>query len=331
MITGHLCMPSYSEPPTPLRDDDYLYTSLETSSCDDLENIHSYIKSGVLMSARFNCLRKKREEIARFLKNHADDDLSNHINSLRGFARSNGGLILDQYRAQIWPVLARRLVTSAEDEDVDDHDGYSFVSGTNSSVELSLAQNTMETEEEDCLRGHPEWHQVELDVNRTLARFPPNISDDRRYTLQCQLTPLIVRVLRTNPRFRYYQGFHDVCLTVLLVCGVETAFEVCRSLAHHGPFRSYLLKSLEDSVLKELEFLYVILSRVDPHLERVLREVRLGTMFALSWPLTWFSHSLNEYQQIVRFFDVFPRFTTSNPYIRICCNCSQKEICNINM
>lgn len=298
-------MPSYSEPPTPLRDDDYLYTSLETSSCDDIKHIQSYVKSEVLMSARYNCLRKKREEIARFLKNHANDDLSSHINSLRCFARSNGGLILDQYRAQIWPVLAHRLVTSAEGENVDDNDSLSFMSESYSSVASSLTQDTMETEEEDSLRKHPEWHQVELDVHRTLARFPPNISDDRRSTLQCQLTPLIIRVLCTNPRFRYYQGFHDVCLTVLLVCGAETAFEVCRSLAHYGPFRSYLLKSLEESVLKELEFLYVILSRVDPHLERVLREVRLGTMFALSWPLTWFSHSLNEYQQIVRFFDVF--------------------------
>uniref|UniRef100_A0A0K0DPX6 Rab-GAP TBC domain-containing protein n=1 Tax=Angiostrongylus cantonensis TaxID=6313 RepID=A0A0K0DPX6_ANGCA len=280
-------MPSYSEPPTPLRDDDYLYTSLETSSCDDIKHIQSYVK----VSSKRNTvlLVVVLEFVKRFL-----------IDSLRCFARSNGGLILDQYRAQIWPVLAHRLVTSAEGENVDDNDSLSFMSESYSSVASSLTQDT-----EDSLRKHPEWHQVELDVHRTLARFPPNISDDRRSTLQCQLTPLIIRVLRTNPRFRYYQGFHDVCLTVLLVCGAETAFEVCRSLAHYGPFRSYLLKSLEESVLKELEFLYVILSRVDPHLERVLREVRLGTMFALSWPLTWFSHSLNEYQQIVRFFDVF--------------------------
>lgn len=45
-------------------------------------------------------------------------------------------------------------------------------------------------------------------------------------------------------------------------------------------------------------FRYVILSRADPQLERVMREVHLGTMFALSWPLTWFSHSLNHYQQV---------------------------------
>ncbi|VDL84043.1 unnamed protein product [Nippostrongylus brasiliensis] len=216
-----------------------------------------------------------------------------------------------RYRARIWPILARKLVTSHEEDD-DDCDTISSVSDSNSLVSTSTHDSVTclpsvwrDTDDEQELRSHPEWNQVDLDVRRTLARFPPNISDDHRTTLQDQLTPLIVRVLRSNSRFRYYQGFHDVCLTVILVCGVESAYEVCKNLAHHGPFRSYLTKSLESSVLKELELLYVILSRADPELERVLREVHLGTMFALSWPLTWFSHSLNKYQQIVRFFDVF--------------------------
>nr|CDJ82243.1 TBC1 domain family member 20 [Haemonchus contortus] len=297
-------MPSYSEPPTPIHEVDYLCTQLETSSCDDINNLKPLGKSRVLASARYNCLKTKREEIARFLKDHANEDLDNYISELRCFARSNGGLVIDEYRAKIWPVLARRLVKSDEDEEID-YDSVSSVSDTNSIKSSSPQDTTHETDDEDELKSHPEWNQVALDVHRTLARFPPNITDETRTTLQDQLTPLIIRVLRTNPRFRYYQGFHDVCLTVILVCGKEVAYEVCKNLANHGPFRSYLLKSLDKSVLKELELLYVILSRADPQLERVLREVHLGTMFALSWPLTWFSHSLNHYQQIVRFFDVF--------------------------
>lgn len=46
-----------------------------------------------------------------------------------------------------------------------------------------------------------------MDVNRTLARFPPNISDNERDTLQKDLTPLIVQILWENPTFSYYQGF----------------------------------------------------------------------------------------------------------------------------
>lgn len=56
------------------------------------------------------------------------------------------------------------------------------------------------------LKGHKEWNQVELDVHRTLSRFPPNISDTHRDVLQTELIPLIVRVLSINPRFNYYQG-----------------------------------------------------------------------------------------------------------------------------
>lgn len=297
-------MPSFSEPPTPIHEIDYLCTQLETSSCDDILNVKPFGRSRILASARFNCLKKKREEIARFLKEHDNENLDDYISNLRCFARSNGGLVTDQYRARIWPVLARHLVKTDEDDDDVDYDTVSSVSDS-SSVVSSSTQDTHEADDGEDLRSHPEWNQVELDVRRTLARFPPNISDDRRTSLQDQLTPLIVRVLKTNRRFRYYQGFHDVCLTVILVCGAESAFEVCKNLAHYGPFRGYLLKTLEKSVLKELELLYVILSRADPQLERVMREVHLGTMFALSWPLTWFSHSLNHYQQIVRFFDVF--------------------------
>ena len=56
------------------------------------------------------------------------------------------------------------------------------------------------------LQTHPEWRQVELDVARTLARFPPNIDEERRCVLQEQLTKLIVRILYENPDFNYYQG-----------------------------------------------------------------------------------------------------------------------------
>ncbi|KAK6032669.1 hypothetical protein OSTOST_01146 [Ostertagia ostertagi] len=248
-------MPSYSEPPTPIHEVDYYCTQLETSSCDDINNLKPLGKSRVLASARYNCLKTKREEIARFLKDHANENLEDYIM-------------------------------------------YHTFHGS-----LQNTTSKHETDDEEELRSHPEWNQVAMDVHRTLARFPPNISDEKRSTLQDQLIPLIVRVLRANPRFRYYQdialfkGFHDVCLTVILVCGKETAFEVCKNLATHGPFRSYLLKSLEKSVRHFIQR--------DPQLERVLREVHLGTMFALKRPFTWLGHRINHLPTDCTVFDVF--------------------------
>jgi len=45
-----------------------------------------------------------------------------------------------------------------------------------------------------------------LDVARTLARFPPDIEENRRQILQEQLTKIIVQLLYENVNFHYYQG-----------------------------------------------------------------------------------------------------------------------------
>lgn len=54
--------------------------------------------------------------------------------------------------------------------------------------------------------AHPEWNQVQLDVHRTLARFPPNIGEEERNELQNNLTPLIIQVVSARKQWRYYQG-----------------------------------------------------------------------------------------------------------------------------
>ncbi|PSN37792.1 hypothetical protein C0J52_13362 [Blattella germanica] len=55
------------------------------------------------------------------------------------------------------------------------------------------------------LEAHAEYHQVVLDVNRSLKRFPPGIPYEQRVALQDQLTRLILRVIIKYPHLRYYQ------------------------------------------------------------------------------------------------------------------------------
>ena len=50
--------------------------------------------------------------------------------------------------------------------------------------------------------------------------------------------------------------------------------------------------------MHDLQYMYVLLFKHNPRLETYLREAELGTLFALSWPLTWFSHVLNDYKQV---------------------------------
>lgn len=145
-----------------------------------------------------------------------------------------------------------------------------------------------------------------MDVYRTLTRFPPNISDGHRRVLQDELTPLIVRVLWEDDSYNYYQGFHDVCLTALLVMGDSAkALPLCRALAARGPFGAYLTGTLEQTALAEIQLVYVLLKQTDPELEYYSRRAQLGSLFALSWPLTWFAHSLDSYESVVRLYDFF--------------------------
>ncbi|CAJ0581828.1 unnamed protein product, partial [Mesorhabditis spiculigera] len=308
-------MPSISAPNTPHRRKSQRHTSKLVTSCNDVSDEMDE-ELDPLRVARWRALGDKRKAIARFLNKHRKEGLHGYIDELRHFAVSPGGLIDDDFRAEIWPILAANLVV----EDEDEAELYaSTMSLSTSESDFESAVSELPTEDDDrntpvssqvetdlaSLQEHREWRQVELDVNRTLARFPPDISEDHRVTLQDDLTPLIVEILAANPRFNYYQGFHDVLLTLLLVLGKEKALEVGKKLSTGGSFRNYLLKSLESSVLKELQLMYVILERCDAEIEQVMRGVNLGSLFALSWPLTWFSHSLQNYHQIVRCFDLF--------------------------
>uniref|UniRef100_A0A914W635 Rab-GAP TBC domain-containing protein n=1 Tax=Plectus sambesii TaxID=2011161 RepID=A0A914W635_9BILA len=137
------------------------------------------------------------------------------ITALRQLAVSGGGLVRDEHRQVIWPLLGESLEdshstgspsSSSSDERASSESDYesakSSVADDNDpgTPLIELGEPTVED-----LKTHCEWRQVEMDVYRTLTRFPPNISDGHRSILQDELTPLIVRVLWDNPNYRYYQ------------------------------------------------------------------------------------------------------------------------------
>ncbi len=146
-------------------------------------------------------LNFKQLEIERAL--NAEDPLVG-LELLRELSVSRSGLVNDQLRKRAWPRLA-----NVSDLDLRD--------------ELLPAQ-------EECER-HPEYNQVVMDVNRSLKRFPPGIAEDDRPELQDQLTRLIVRVLLRHPGLHYYQGYHDVAITFLLVVGEIHGYHIMQRLS----------------------------------------------------------------------------------------------------
>ncbi|XP_055382001.1 TBC1 domain family member 20 [Condylostylus longicornis] len=216
-----------------------------------------------------NCEEKeKRQQIENALLN------SRTLNIYQDFARSDYGLVGDDLRRKVWPILAG-------------------VDPDNIEPAPKLSD----------LKSHPEYNQVILDVNRSIKRFPPGIPYEQRIALQDQLTVLILRVITKYPHLKYYQGYHDVAITFLLVVGEDVAFHVMEILS-----TNHLVECMQETMeptQKRLMFLYPIIEHENEALCRYLQKSSVGTLFALPWYLTWFGHSLNSYRSVVRLYDFF--------------------------
>ena len=95
-------------------------------------------------------------------------------------------------------------------------------------------------------------------MNRSLKRFPPGISDEERPDLQDQLTRMIVRVLHKHPDLHYYQGYHDVAITFLLVVGEQLGFHIVEKLSANQ-LKDFMGPTLERTTFL-LQFMYPIVS-----------------------------------------------------------------------
>ncbi|XP_037067963.1 TBC1 domain family member 20-like [Pollicipes pollicipes] len=212
--------------------------------------------------------QQKRDQLLTQLRTEPLD-----MAAVRELALSPGGLLEDALRRRVWPLLLRpdRRLPEAPP--------------------LSDAE----------LRDHPYHHQVLLDVERTLKRFPPGIDDQVRFSMQEGLVRVIVRSLAAHPELHYYQGYHDVAITVLLVCGEQLALPVLCHLAAHQ-LRVFMAPTMEET-RDLLTYVLPLLEAEDPPVcEFLLRSEAMAT-FALSWLITWFSHVLPDFALITRLFD----------------------------
>lgn len=57
--------------------------------------------------------------------------------------------------------------------------------------------------------------------------------DEQRESLQEELIDIILRVLGRNTQLHYYQGYHDIVVTFLLVLGERLATALVEKLSTH--------------------------------------------------------------------------------------------------
>ncbi|KAL7739024.1 hypothetical protein ACLKA6_001932 [Drosophila palustris] len=194
--------------------------------------------------------RNKRLAIEQLIAEGPENHIP--IEELRKLALSDFGLVNDDLRRTLWPQLAGVDVTNLE---------------------------RVPTLSE--LQSHPEYNQVVLDVNRSLKRFPPGIPYEQRIALQDQLTVLILRVINKYPNLRYYQGYHDVAVTFLLVAGEEVAYAIMEELS--TTHFSECMQETMEATQRRLMFIWPVVLFEQPELFQFLQRSSVGTLFALPW------------------------------------------------
>ncbi|XP_038654611.1 TBC1 domain family member 20 isoform X2 [Scyliorhinus canicula] len=196
------------------------------------------------------------------------------VETLRRSAISEGGLLTDEIRRKVWPKLLNVNV-----------------------------YNLPPKPGRDIREGHKDYNQVLMDVQRSLRRFPHGMRREERGVLQEQLINVILYVLQRNRQLHYYQGYHDIVVTVLLVVGERLAIALMEILSSHH-LRDFMDPTM-DSTKHILNYLMPILEKVHPELHGFMQRSEVGTIFALSWLITWYGHVLSKFRHTVRLYDFF--------------------------
>ncbi|XP_069478012.1 TBC1 domain family member 20-like isoform X2 [Ambystoma mexicanum] len=196
------------------------------------------------------------------------------IDGLRRAAVSEGGLLTDEIRRKVWPKL------------------------------LSVNVFNLPPKPGKAIRkAHKDYNQVLLDVRRSLRRFPDGMREDQRQVLQEQLIDTMLYILKVHPELHYYQGFHDIAVTFLLVVGERMGIALLEKLSTHH-LRDFMDPTI-DSTKHILNYLMPIIKRESPQLHDYMDRSEVGTIFALSWLITWYGHVLNNFHHILRLYDFF--------------------------
>lgn len=194
---------------------------------------------------------------------------------LRSYSRKPGGFQNNQLRARIWPKLLgiNRFILS-------DYRYY-------------------------IVTPHRDESQIRADVERSLWNYEPMKfwKESYRERRREVLAEIIMAILSKNNHLHYYQGFHDLVSTVMLVVEDDfLAFAISEYIALH--YVSDYMKENFDIVSQFLKILLVLIRSADLELFEHLEQARMEPFFAISWLITWFSHDVKHLSGIARIYDV---------------------------
>ncbi|KAI8048042.1 rab-GTPase-TBC domain-containing protein [Gilbertella persicaria] len=211
---------------------------------------------------------QRLQQTERILSAIARKDLT----ELKRLARLPYGFVNDTLRKLVWPILLHTQ-----------HGNYIAEKGS----EKDLADPV----------------QITKDVERSLYYYPQDVTPVFKAHKQQELHCMIVEILWRNPSLKYYQGFHDICTCFLLVLGKKAAIPAAENVALFF-IRDAMLDSFEP-VSKQLRLMSSLIEYEDPSLTLYMEKANVMPYYALSWILTWFSHDFEDYDKVIRLFDLF--------------------------
>ncbi|XP_064822036.1 TBC1 domain family member 20-like isoform X2 [Oncorhynchus masou masou] len=163
---------------------------------------------------------------------------------------------------------------------------------------MAISEGGLLTDEIRC-KVWPRLLNVPTDILPEKSGMP----DEQREGLQEELIDIILRVLGRNTQLHYYQGYHDIVVTFLLVLGERLATALVEKLSTHH-LRDFMDPTM-DNTKHILNYLMPIIERVNPEVHDFMQQAEVGTIFALSWLITWFGHVLSDFRHVVRLYDFF--------------------------
>jgi hypothetical protein len=248
------------------------------------------------------------------------------LQELKSCARNPEGLVNNEMRKKIWPILL------GLDDDLGHH------RNGNSHSKLTSQSTGFLLDNLDCidLPPHKDECQVQLDIQRshTILNHIHSLHtlQSESYTtifsksdiddLKKHSSNLIIKMLRKYPQLNYYQGYHDIASVILLVSNVpsqtlqiseELAFKLLESFTVKH-LRDFMITDIQLSV-NHLRLIPTLLENIDQTLFEIIRQTSLsyattnGTLYdynffpPLSSILTWYSHDISSLQQILQIWD----------------------------
>lgn len=196
------------------------------------------------------------------------------MSTLRKCCLTENGLVSKELRAKVWPLLLH--------------------------IDVSKLPKKPKREQ---VRQHSEFSQVKLDVDRCVSRLPKGMPPDQQNILQENLIDLILHILSRNSELHYYQGYHDIVITILQVCGLKLAIPVAEKLTMYN-LKDFMQKTM-DSTKHVLNLIFPIIDAIDPELYVFLKQSEVGSYFALSWLITWYGHVMKDLKRTSRIYDFF--------------------------